>query len=241
MLLFKKRLKEVVQKNFKQLKKIFNIISKKNFENTEFNIISYLNENEKKNFLVKKIRLCWKTKTKKFVNIHTVIFDYVVLMFAFKKFVNLKNKKYSNIQKKIKELYQILRNGSWKPKIYRRVLITKKLENSKSSIILPFYDEVITTAIKIILNFIFEKEKGLNLLLQNVRYFHNANHAFRPQRNFHTALNTILTWRLLPWIIQSNIVKCYNNINQKRLVSIIKKSIKDQLLIGTPFYTNIEL
>jgi hypothetical protein len=215
----------------------------KNFKIIEFNIIYYLNESEQ--ILINKIRMCWNKKIKKFVNLHKIIFNYDVLIFAFKKVVKIKRsffiqKNYKTAQKKVWKIFQFLKNNFWKLKVFKRIFITKKLKNLKSLPVFTFYDNLIITIIKTILNFIFEKVKGLNLFLKNVRYFHNANHTFSLFKNFHSALNSILTWKITPWIIQSNIINSYKDIKKQKLIAIIKKSVVDQLLIGMLFFISLK-
>lgn len=224
---------EIMSKNFKYFKKNFKII--------EFSIIYYLNAYEKEKTLIKKIRQCWNTKIKKFKNLYKIIFNYVILIFAITNIVKFKKKCYikkNNIfaQKKIWKIFQFLKNNNWRPKIFKRIFITKKIKNIKSLPILTSYDEIVLITIKIILNFIFEKIKGLNLFLKNVRYFHNENYAFRLFKNFHSALNCVVTWKTIPWVIQSKIINSNEKIKKKKLVSIIKKSIEDPLLISIIFY-----
>ena len=46
------------------------------------------------------------------------------------------------------------------------------------------------SAIKIVLNAVFEKHKGLDKLPKE-RYFHTFSHGFRPNRGCHSALDVI--------------------------------------------------
>jgi retron-type reverse transcriptase len=93
-------------------------------------------------------------------------------------------------------------------------------------------DKIVATAIKIVFNAIFERTKGLDMLPE-CRYFHNFNHGFRPNRGCHSALDIIITWGLSPWFIKADVEKCYDTIDQKRLLSILKQSFEDQLLLDT--------
>ena len=78
--------------------------------------------------------------------------------------------------------------------------------------------------------YIFEKRIELDVLSLE-RYFHNSSYGFRPGRSCHSALNTITTWGLTPWVIKADIKKYYDAIDQKRLVSILSLSIKDPFLM----------
>ena len=46
-------------------------------------------------------------------------------------------------------------------------------------------------------------------------------------------MDVTLTWGLSPWLIKADIKKCYDSIDQKRLVSILGKSVEDQILVDT--------
>lgn len=137
-----------------------------------------------------------------------------------------------NIEK-ILEVSRSLMNGSWRPGVARRVLIPKrKSGESRPLTVLSPYDKVVANAIKIVLNFIFEKYDGLDMLLRE-RYFHNSSHGFRQNRGCHSALKAATLWGLAPWVIQADIYKCFDTIDQKRLVSLLNNTFEDQLLVDT--------
>ena len=85
---------------------------------------------------------------------------------------------------------------------------------------------------KIFLNTIFERPQSLDMLPKQ-QYFHDSSHGFRPNRGCHSALDIIITWGLVPWFIKADIEKFYDTIDQKRLLSILKKSFEDQLMLDT--------
>ena len=85
---------------------------------------------------------------------------------------------------------------------------------------------------KIVFNIIFERPKNLDMLPKQ-QYFHDSSHGSRPNRGCHSALDIIITWGLAPWFIKADVEKCYDTIDQKRLLSILKKSFKDQLMLDT--------
>lgn len=107
-----------------------------------------------------------------------------------------------------------------------------RITNMRCLTALSLNDKIVASAIKIVLNAIFEKQEGLNMLHQD-RYFHSFSHGFRSNRGCHSALDVTTTWGLTPWFIKADISKYYDSIDQKRLISILKKSINDQLLVDT--------
>jgi retron-type reverse transcriptase len=134
---------------------------------------------------------------------------------------------------RILNLSKELVDGTWRAGIARRVMISKPgTDDRRPLTVLSPYDKIVASAIKIVLNAIFEKQNGLDKLPKE-RYFHTFSHGFRPNRGCHSALDVTVTWGLSPWLIKADIKKCYDSIDQKRLVSILGKSVKDQILVDT--------
>lgn len=211
-------------------------------EVNEFNMITDLNEIERSKILINQISGKWDCKVKRFVNIHEVMFSPQMLIFAYADVLKATGANTPGGEKttldginleKINKISQALLDGSWKPGIARRVLIPKNKpgEYRPLTVLLPI-DKIVASAIKIVLNTIFERPDSLYMLPKQ-RYFHDFNHGFRPNRGCHSALDITITWGLAPWFIKADVEKCYDTINQKRLLSILKKSFKDQLMLDT--------
>lgn len=201
----------------------------------KFDILLNSDQNKRKEILIKKLRNKWNNKIGKFVNIHEVIFEPQTLIFAYADIIKTKkksgNKLHSINLSKIVKNSKILLNGSWKPERTRQLLILRqKIERLKSLTILSEKDKIIANAMKIVWNLIFEQRKGLDML-PKTRYFHNSNHSFRPNRGCHSALNVTMSWGFSPWFVQAEIIKYYDNISHKKLISILNKSIADQKLM----------
>jgi retron-type reverse transcriptase len=206
------------------------------------NMIVGLDDIGRKKLLVELIAKQWCDKQKKFVNLHRVYSDPRVLIFAYADVIKAKGANAEggdsstlddmNLER-IQKLSSELMNGSWQAGVARRVMISKPRTDEKRLLtVLSPYDKIVASAMKIVLNVIFEKTKGLDMLPMN-RYFHNFSHGFRPNRGCHSALDVIVTWGLTPWLIKADIQKCYDTINQKRLISILNLSIDDQIMIDT--------
>ncbi len=211
-------------------------------EVAKYNMMSDLNEVERKKLLVSLISEKWDDKKKRFVKIREVMFDPRILIFAYADVLKAKGANTEggekakldgiNIQRII-ELSRSLMDESWKPEKARRVIIPKKKEGEfRPLTILAPMDKIVASAMKIVLNVIFEKHQGLDTLHES-RYFLNSSHGFRPNRGCHSALDVTITWGLTPWFIKADIMKCYDTIDQKRLISILKESFDDQLFIDT--------
>lgn len=211
-------------------------------EANEFNIMADLDEIKRKEILIELIAGQWNDKVKRFVNIHEVMFSPQILIFAYADVLKAKG---ANTQggdkatlnginlKKIQKISQALLTGFWQPGIARRILIPKKKPGEYRPLtVLSPIDKIVATAMKIVLNAIFERHQRLNMLPSS-KYFHNFNHGFRPNRGCHSALDVTITWGLTPWFIKVDVEKCYDTIDQKRLLSILKESFKDQLMLDT--------
>lgn len=211
-------------------------------KNNKFNMIMTLNEIEREKILVDLISVKWDNKVKKFVNIHEVMFDTRILIFACADVLKAKGADTHGGDKttldvinleKIEKLSQALLDGSWRPGVARRVLIPKKKPGEFCPLtVLSPMDKVVASAMKIVLNAIFEKHERLNMLPE-CRYFSSFSHGFRPNRGCHSAVDVFLTWGLTPWFIKADIEKCFDTIDPKRLLSILRESIEDQLMQDT--------
>lgn len=93
-------------------------------------------------------------------------------------------------------------------------------------------DKIVANSMKIVLNMIFKRRKGLDEL-SNDTYFHTFSHGFWPNRGCYSALDITMTWGLAPWLIKADIQKCYGTIDQKGSVSILCESIEDQIMVDT--------
>jgi retron-type reverse transcriptase len=211
-------------------------------ETLDLNMIVDLDEVSRKKLLVKLIAKQWRDRLGKFVNLHEVYADPRVLIFAYAdvikaKGANTKGGDQTTLNdmnlERILNLSKELVDGTWRAGIARRVMISKPgTDDRRPLTVLSPYDKIVASAIKIVLNAIFEKQNGLDKLPKE-RYFHTFSHGFRPNRGCHSALDVTVTWGLSPWLIKADIKKCYDSIDQKRLVSILGKSVKDQILVDT--------
>lgn len=208
----------------------------------ELNILLDSDEDKRREILTKKIRNKWDSKVGRFVNIHEVIFEPQTLVFAYADTIKAKGANTQgndegsldglNLKRIIKDSKMLL-NGSWKPGKAKRILIPKKEAGEfRPLTMLSPPDKIVANAIKIVLNLIFEQHKGLDVLPKD-KYFLNSSHGFRPNRGCHSAMNVTMTWGLSPWFIKADIRKCYDNIDQKRLISILNESLKSQILVDT--------
>src|SRR5207244_2638687 len=81
-------------------------------------------------------------------------------------------------------------------------------------------DRIVESALKMLLEPIYEPE------------FHNCSHGFRPKRSCITALRDVANrFPRSTWIIEGDITGCYDNIHHGRLLSLLRRRIRDEKLL----------
>lgn len=110
------------------------------------------------------------------------------------------------------------KDGSFQFKPARRLMILKPNKPGKSPLtISDSRDEIVQQAMKMVLEQIYEPK------------FLETSHGFRPFKGCHSALESIrMNWTGISWFLEFDVEKCYDSINRKRLVSILKEDIEDQ-------------
>jgi len=125
-------------------------------------------------------------------------------------------------EEKISKIIQSLADETYAPKPVRREYIPKKRNSTKKRPLgLPtFTDKIVQEVLKMILEAIYEPT------------FSNFSHGFRPNRDCHTALNSLKKeFTGTSWFIEGDIKGCFDNIDHHVLVDIISSKIKDARLI----------
>lgn len=118
-----------------------------------------------------------------------------------------------------------LKDGSFQFKPARRLIIPKPNKSGKRPLtISDSRDKIVQQAMKMVLEQIYEPK------------FLETSHGFRPSKGCHSALESIRrNWTGISWFLEFDVEKCYDSIDQKRLISILKEDIEDQRFMDLIF------
>jgi retron-type reverse transcriptase len=189
--------------------------------------------------ILDKLKACWDCKTGKYTNIFPVITDLNALLYSCYKSsksidgaITVGNQYIleSTEIDKIRRLQRKLVRESWRPVIERRVIIDKR-----AITILSRQDKIVAISIQQVLEFIYEgsfhkTKKGDLNYTTNHPVFLNSSHGFRPHLGCHTAIVGVKRMSMANWLYTGEIDECFRNVNQKKLLNVVKEYIKDQKL-----------
>jgi group II intron reverse transcriptase/maturase len=118
--------------------------------------------------------------------------------------------------RKIENLIEDIRYERFRWTPVRRINIPKKNGKTRPLGIPTWNDKLVQEVIRLILEAYYEPQ------------FSNSSHGFRPKRGCHTALTLIdRTWQGTKWFIEGDIRGCFDNIDHKILMSILRDKIQD--------------
>jgi len=127
-----------------------------------------------------------------------------------------------NLEENVNNLWKRLVNWSYYPQPVRRTYIPKASGGLRPLGICAIEDKIVQYALKLILENIYEAK------------FKGVSYGFRPGTRAHDALDAVymaITTKNVNYILDADIVGCFDNINRSILIEILKDKIGDTRII----------
>jgi len=127
-----------------------------------------------------------------------------------------------DLEAKLRDLHQRLRNKTWRHQPIRRVHIPKEQGKTRPIGISSIEDKVVQQAVREVLEAVYEP------------VFLDVSYGFRPGRGAHDALrslNQALYRGEMNWILEADIVSFFDSIDRKMLMEMLRERVADGSLL----------
>ena len=127
------------------------------------------------------------------------------------------------VDRLLDELEAELKAGAYRPSPARRVLIPKPGSDERRPLSIPSVrDRVVQTAVKIVLEPVFEADMMA------------CSFGFRPRRATHDALQVLIdeSWQGRRWVVETDVADCFGSIPHSGLMSAVEERVSDRRLLA---------
>lgn len=166
----------------------------------------------------------------RFKRLHRIVCDELWLTEAWQQIRNNSGSKTAGVDGQtktqveetlIKQLAAKLQQGEYRPRPVRRVYIPKSNGKKRPLGIPTIQDRIVQSALKMLLEPIFEAD------------FSNSSHGFRREKSCISALrDAAMRAKRSTWWIEGDIEGCFDNIHHGRLMTLLRRRIRDEKLLS---------
>src|SRR6201981_1196670 len=125
----------------------------------------------------------------------------------------------TNIEEKIQQLHQRLKEGKYQAQPLRRVYIPKENGKQRPISIPALEDKIVQKGMVEILHAIYEQD------------FLDCSYGFRPGRGQHQALDEVgrvICTRPTGWVLEIDVTAYFDSIVREQLMEMIEKRVRDR-------------